>query len=472
MKAIPLLPNQIVQDPQEFVCISTLSGRLKMVSQNFADHLGRTKSELIGDAEHSYVHPDDREATVTELKNVTEHQIASTFITRYQHAKGHWCWIEWNARKHSKLAYCRGRDISDKLNQASALSRQKQLLDTALSISKTGHFHVNFEDATVTWSEEIFRIYGMDPSGPPPSLEGALDAYHPDDRQRVEMHINNAVEERSSYEFKLRLVQTNSSVRLVHSYGFPQLNSKGEVIALFGLCRDITDDDDVTRQLEMERFAYVASHDLKEPLRTIKTYLTLIDATSDALATPPLDNYWRMITESAVRMEHLIEDLLSFARAGKAIEMGEVQLNEVIEHVRADLHAAINESDIVLEVNDLPAVLGNHIRLQQVFQNLIINAIKFGGPGTWITINAKRAGTHWRVTVADNGPGFDEDMAEQLFEPFHRLNTEVEGSGIGLSVVRRIVRECDGVVWAESAGERGAQFHVLLLGIAAAQPAR
>lgn len=464
MKATPLSLDQFGQDPQEFVCISTLSGRLKMVSQDFADHLGRTKEELTRDVEHQYIHPDDLESTTTSLQKVVGDEISSTFITRYRHIDDHWCWIEWNARKHGQLAYCRGKDISDKLNQSITISRQKKLLDIALKVSNTGHFHVNYETNDMTWSEEIFHIYGLDPSSPVPSTTEAVTYYHPDDRLRVQMHLHNAVEQKAPYEFKLRLVRTDNAIRLIHSYGFPQLNAKGEVTGLFGLCRDITDDDDVTRQLEMERFAYVASHDLKEPLRTIKNYLRLIDESSDVLSTPPVNMYWRMVTESAQRMETLIEDLLSFARAGKTIELEEVALNDVLEHVRADIQASIEESDAILEVGALPTVLGNNVRLQQVFQNLIINAIRFGGEGVWININAKRAGTHWKIVVADNGPGFDEERAEQLFEPFQRLDNKSDGSGIGLSVVRRIVRECDGAVWAESAGECGAQFHVLLLG--------
>lgn len=158
-------------------------------------------------------------------------------------------------------------------------------------------------------------------------------------------------------------------------------------------------------------------------------------------------------------MSLLVDDLLRFARAGSAIEPTPVRLADVVDAVSKDLAAKIKQENAVIEVDDLPIVMGDETRLRQVFQNLLANALKFRSEAPpRIRISAEPVGTDWTIHVRDNGRGFDPAMAERIFQPFQRLRTDTPGTGIGLAVARRIVRECKGTIRAESNGTDGATF--------------
>ena len=154
-----------------------------------------------------------------------------------------------------------------------------------------------------------------------------------------------------------------------------------------------------------------------------------------------------------------MNDLLRFARAGSAIDPTVVDLDRVLNAVVQDLGATITHEGATVEVEALPRVMGDETRLRQVFQNLVANALKFRSEAApHVRIEARRAGPDWAIHIRDNGVGFDPEMAERIFQPFQRLQTDKPGTGIGLAVARRIVRECRGTIRAESDGANGATF--------------
>lgn len=448
----------------DFRCVAGPDGYFKLVSPSFAAHLGRTVEEMTTLSFLEFIHPDDVTSTNDEYTQVKDGEQSINFINRYQHIDGTWRWLEWTATPHKTLIYCVVRDVSQRVEADLERQRHAQLMEAALTLSGAGYYNVNLRSNDIFWSQEIFRIHGRDPKQGTPDLEDAVNYYHPEDRAKVDSHLQIAIETRSPFDFVLRLVRSDDDIRLVHSVGFPQMDKDHNVIGIFGIFRDLTDDAAVLRQEELEQFAYVASHDLHEPLRTISSFLELIDDTTDALKSPPIDSYWKFVRDAAVRMQSLVDDLLLFARAGRSIKLLPVDLGEVVDDVFADLGAAVTEHNVQIKKSTLPVILGEPIRMRQVFQNLIANAIKFGsGQDITITIEAKRSGMHWKVTVRDNGPGFDNKFAERIFDPFQRLQTDKQGTGIGLAVVRRIVRECEGSIWAESTTQQGAAFHMMFM---------
>jgi signal transduction histidine kinase len=213
----------------------------------------------------------------------------------------------------------------------------------------------------------------------------------------------------------------------------------------------------------LQEFAYVASHDLQEPLRMVASYLQLIRSRYGSRLDADADEFIDFAVDGARRMQALIDDLLAYSRVNtKAAAMQQTQLTNVVDRAQANLRAAIEESGARIIVGRLPAVRGDVVQLVQLFQNLIANAIKFRGPETpEIRVDATRGDGEWVLTVRDNGIGIEPRHAERIFLIFKRLHPPdvYPGTGIGLSICRKIVERHGGHIWVESHLDGGAAFH-------------
>jgi light-regulated signal transduction histidine kinase (bacteriophytochrome) len=213
---------------------------------------------------------------------------------------------------------------------------------------------------------------------------------------------------------------------------------------------------------ELEQFAYVASHDLQEPLRTISSFLDLLSKQYAEHLDERAQKYMTFIVQASDRMKVLINDLLDYSRIGRKKEAAQVDLNKLIQEVLADLNKAITDAGAEIQVGKMPAIKAYPTELKQVFQNLILNAIKFRKKDTppKIEIAAERQNGEWKFMVRDNGIGIDPQHADRIFVIFQRLHTrnEYEGSGIGLSNCKKIAELHKGTIWVESTPGEGSSF--------------
>ncbi|MEO6721026.1 MAG: two-component regulator propeller domain-containing protein [Ferruginibacter sp.] len=217
---------------------------------------------------------------------------------------------------------------------------------------------------------------------------------------------------------------------------------------------------------ELEQFAYVASHDLQEPLRTTSSFVELLKDQYAGQMDAKADKYINYILQASERMKVLIKDLLDYSRIGSKKELQKVDCNEKLEEVLADLGMAISEAGAKITHTALPVVSGYSTEIKQLFQNLVTNAIKFKKPGTIpeVDISAHKINGHWEFAIKDNGIGIDEKYSERIFVIFQRLHTrtEYEGSGIGLSHCKKIVELHNGKIWIKSVPGNGCTFHFTL----------
>jgi light-regulated signal transduction histidine kinase (bacteriophytochrome) len=213
---------------------------------------------------------------------------------------------------------------------------------------------------------------------------------------------------------------------------------------------------------ELQRFATVASHDLREPLRVVSGFADLLVRRHGDDLGPDGRRFIDAITGGVARMDEMIADLLAYARAGRVDQPLEpVDANEIVRDVLAGLQRAIDDARAAIEVEPLPMVKGNAAALRQLFQNLIANAIKFVDDAPpRVRIWAAEVPDGWRFTIRDNGIGIDADQAERIFGMFTRLHgaERYPGTGVGLAVCQRIVDVHGGRIWVEAAPGGGSQF--------------
>ncbi len=227
---------------------------------------------------------------------------------------------------------------------------------------------------------------------------------------------------------------------------------------------------------ELEQFAYVASHDLQEPLRMVASYVGLLDRRYRGRLDSDADDFIEFAVDGARRMQALLNGLLDLSRVGtRGRELEPTESGAALKDSLINLEQAIAEAGAEVVHDPVPTVLGDRIQLTQLFQNLVSNAVKFNTSGRpRVTVTAQRAGSMWEFAVADNGIGIDPAHFDRIFQVFQRLHTRdtYEGTGIGLSVCRKIVERHGGTIWPESTRGQGTTFRFTLRAVETVPAAR
>ena len=219
--------------------------------------------------------------------------------------------------------------------------------------------------------------------------------------------------------------------------------------------------------MELERFAHVAAHDLQEPCRTLCSFAQLLERSDGAVLSLAGREYLAFLTRGAVRMREQIQGLLAYSRvATSPTPFQVVPLDQVLDWVLKDLEPAVAERCAVIRRDPLPLVQGDPTQLRQLFGNLVGNSLKFQAAGqrAEIAVTASRQGSHWLLSVADNGIGIETQFLDDVFDAFRRLHgpERYPGSGLGLAVAKRIVERHGGTIWLTSAPGRGTTCHFTL----------
>ena len=240
--------------------------------------------------------------------------------------------------------------------------------------------------------------------------------------------------------------------------------------------RDITDrkeaeekqnqyaEDLKQKNIELEQFAYVASHDLQEPLRTVSGFVELLKRQYKGEGDENVSKYINYITDASDRMRKLVQDLLEYSRLGRLRTLEPVNCAQVVQEVLTDLTIAIQECGAEIKVDPLPVITGYPTEIKQLFQNLISNSLKFRKPGVRpvISVSVILKGEYWQFSISDNGIGIEEKYWNRIFVIFQRLHTknEYEGTGIGLAHCKKIAELHNGKIWLDSIPGEGATFYV------------
>lgn len=330
-------------------------------------------------------------------------------------------------------------------------------------------------DGTITsWNAAAQRMYGYTPEEAvgknvrmlvPPDRPGEIDAIL--ERIRAGERVEH---------FDTQRVRKDGGILDLSLTVSPVANDEGVVVGASTIARNVTERKEAQRALErysreieqsnkdLERFAYVVSHDLAEPLRMISSFVQLIaEDYADALDERGRE-YVDFVLDGSARMRALIDDLLAYSRLGAdELAITGISLPEVVRRVLQVLEAQITAAGAEVVVGELPEVAADSIKIEQVVRNLVANALKFSREGVRpkVSIRAVRTGRAWRITVSDEGIGIEPRHGDRVFEMFQRLHSRdrFPGTGVGLTICRRIVDRHGGRIWFEPNEPTGTRFH-------------
>jgi PAS domain S-box-containing protein len=444
-------------------------GRLVWVNPAWTVLLGHELDALIGVPYLDLVHPEDRERTVAVQAELGAGRADRPELElRLRTAAGGHRHVLFNGvySAEERLFYISGKDVS--------AMAERRMLDTRYRA-----LVANLPDTIVTLFDPDLRIIvaegaqlarrGLDAeayAGAPMAETMPADQYG-----KIAPRYRAALAgEPQTFDIDTPDGAVTYRVQVV-----PLHDEHGRLLGGMSVSRDVTaaraqEQEMAARTAELERsnaelaqFAYVASHDLSEPLRMVSSYLQLLRRRYHGRLDADADAFIDYAVDGAARMRTLIEDLLAYSRAGRTERPREtVNTERVVGEVAGTLRALAHGEPPEIEWGELPVVEGDPAQLVQLFQNLIGNAVKFVAPGVrpQVRVAAIREGAQWRFTVEDNGIGIEPRHAERVFGMFQRLHTrdEFEGTGIGLAIARKVVEHHGGVISAAPRPEGGTCF--------------
>lgn len=353
------------------------------------------------------------------------------------------------------------------------LRRQQQQLDEAQRLAMLGSWERDIRAGSLVWSNECRQMFEGDPIRDVIAINEFSAKIHPDDRAAFDRAFSRSIAAKAPGSIEHRLVLGGGRIRTVQQRWLCQFDAQDQPTRCFGFVQDITErkalEEDLRRSnAELEQFAYAASHDLREPLRMVSSFVTLLEKKYANSLDSEAHEFIAFARDGAQRMDGLISGLLNYSRVGHSSEPFQlVDLDLALKEALLNLKAAIDSSQGEVRIDQaLPKVMGDRSELVRLFQNLVANALKYRSPGIApeILVKSERRGLDWMLTVQDNGIGVPPEHQERIFGIFQRLHghSQYEGAGIGLAVCKKVVERHLGRIWVESGSGQGSRFYFTL----------
>ncbi len=331
---------------------------------------------------------------------------------------------------------------------------------------------------TIRSAENIESLLGYKPEVSQDSKFTWMDYVHPEDVGRVKAKLNQVLQDpqRSFYEDEYRFLRADQTYAHLYDRGYIIRNEEGVATRVIGSVKDISKlkeneiqlqkraDELAVSNLELEQFAFVASHDLQEPLRMVTSFLTKLEKKYEGALDEKARKYIHFAVDGAMRMRQIILDLLEYSRVGRLDNLPEdLDVLKVVNEVEILLKKRISEKNAEISIDPMPVVHVSRSPVRQVFQNLISNALKYSREDVPVKIHiaASELPDYWLFSVADNGIGIHPDYFQKIFMLFQRLHakSEYSGTGIGLTVCKKIIENLGGKIWVESTEGAGSTFY-------------
>ena len=397
-------------------------------------------------------------------------------------------WFEVNAYPSASGLSIYFKDITTKKRADEEIRIAKERYDLITKVTNEAIYDWDIPKNTMEWSKAYFSTYGYEI----PELEDGLKHWenqlHPDYKEEVILSLENALKDPSVnfWEYVYKLVKANKEISIVIDKGLITRNPEGLPVRMIGSLQDITQlkqneivleqlnsklrlraEELATSNAELEQFAYIASHDLQEPLRMVTSFLTQLNKKYKDQLDPKAQQYIYFATDGAVRMRQILLDLLEYSRVGRMdYKIEAIDLNVLINEIISLHRDLILESKGEIIFNKLPIIYAAPLPLQRVLANLITNALKYQNAdnNAEIKIEVFDEIDFWQIDIVDNGIGIEEQFFEKIFVVFQRLHSKdnYSGTGIGLAICKKIIENHGGKIWVSSKINKGSTFHITI----------
>lgn len=464
---------------RDIMLVLDRSANIMRANNIFCDCVGYRAQEIGGLGFMDMFPADDRQIIRTHLvrlKRAMERNTNETtdFEARIIARDGQTIWCEWTAKNFLNKIYVTGRDITDIKNRQNDLQKREKQLSEAEAIGRMGHWRWSIDGDEISWSDEVYRIFGVDANHFRPTLRRINEMVHRHDLARVIQGFQRAIIEKKDYDMEFRIERPTGEIRYIFCEGRCEKDEEGEVNALYGILQDMTERILYERELraakDASEQAYAAktrflanmSHELRTPLNAIIGFSEMIEhQLLGPIQNKKYAEYATGIRESGEHLLDLISDILDMSKieAGKyALDLSTVKMGEIVKAAIKMVKGRAEEGRINLEIPENIAqditLVADARAVKQIILNLLANAVKFTKEGGSVWMECIPREEHFAIKIGDTGIGIPANKLASVLRPFEQVSShytkDYEGTGLGLSITKELVELHGGSIHIDS----------------------
>jgi len=464
-------------------------GLIKDLNFNGAQMLGKPRSSLLNKNFSRFVTNDTKSTFDIFLKKIfIQGTIISCEVTlSFAEKKPVHVYLNGLVRENNQ--HCQliavditERKVAEKQNERlmSELRTAQSKLGIALENGNIGIWEYNLETEVLDWDERTEKMFGLKPGSFGRTMKDFENLINEEDISHIQAAMNHALQSHLPFETVFRTRNEKKGTKFISSKAHINRDENRKPLSLTGVFFDVTGLKEGTEQLmlklneellrsnmELESFAYIATHDLQEPLRMVSSFTQLLSMQYEDKLDDKAREYIKYAVDGAKRMYDLLNGLLAYSRINtRGKVFSNVNINIVLENVTKNLSLIIRDTNATIKTDKLPVVFADENQMIHLFQNLIANSIKFSIGTPEIYISVKQVSDYFVFSVKDNGIGIESRYFDRIFQIFQRLmpKEQYDGTGIGLAICKRIVEHHEGKIWVESVPGKGSTFFFTIPG--------